>query len=186
MVVMSLSFMALPANAQLGNLLKKAKKAVKTITNVASGNSVVGANAVEIPSGGTMENPLSAVADFELVGAYGKSTSLNYGEVYLVLKVKMIANKPKIYFSGMVDQAKMIAVDNEGNTYTIPVGWQPKDVTEGMFVKMKLDGGFSFKDVKKTATTMQLIRLTVSLGNVNNQGCVIFRNVPIQWDVEPE
>lgn len=44
---------------------------------------------VTIASGGYMINPLSKAMDVELVGCYGKGKSVNFGDVYLVLKVKM-------------------------------------------------------------------------------------------------
>ena len=86
---------------------KKAKQALETVTGTeqtTTGNAAAGAATVAIPSGGTMQNPLAQAADIELVGAYGKSTSENYGTVYLVLRVKMKANESRIGFGGKHQQ----------------------------------------------------------------------------------
>lgn len=102
-----------------------------------TGNAAAGAATVAIPSGGTMQNPLAQAADIELVGAYGKSTSENYGTVYLVLRVKMKANKSRIGFGGSINNEKTMAVDQDGNAYiTGTLGQYFKDVTEGIAVKV--------------------------------------------------
>lgn len=196
LVALLLMLVAAPAQAQgLGGLLKKAKKVVQgvsTVTNATSSTTTDTAlsstiKAVAIPSGGTMENPIPDIAEFELVGAYGKSSSLNYGDVYLVVKVKAVQNLPSLSFGSSVKGVEMLAVDQAGNTYSPAISvWTSKPVTEGLFVKMTLDGNSHvFKNVKKSATSMQLIRLTVSANN-DPKGVVCFKNVPVQWDVTPE
>lgn len=42
-----------------------------------------------------------------------------------------------------------------------------------------------FQDVKKTATTMQMIKLGVYI-DAQNAGTITFKNVPVQWDVTPQ
>lgn len=178
-----------PANAQLGNLLKKAKQAIENVTGKpeAEGQAGQAAASVAIPSGGTMQNPFSDAADIELVGAYGKSTSANYGTVYLVLKVTMKANESRILFGGEIDGAKTMAVDQDGNAYvTTAFGQYPKDVVEGVAVKVALDGKEEqFPDVKKTAKTLRQIRLGCHI-NAQNRGMITFKDVPVQWDVQPQ
>lgn len=180
---------SVPANAQLGNLLKKAKQAIENVTGKTEAEGQAGQTAasVTIPSGGTMQNPLSDAADIELVGAYGKSTSANYGTVYLVLKVTMKANESRILFGGQINGAKTMAVDQDGNAYvTTAFGQFPKDVVEGVAVKVALDGKEEqFPDVKKTAKTLQQIRLGCHI-NAQNRGMITFKNVPVQWDVQPQ
>lgn len=84
-----------------GSILKKAKKVLTPSSEPAKTETPqakpAASNAAEEPiaTGGTLINPLKDKVDVQLVGAYGKSTSENYGEVSLVLKVKMIANKTK-------------------------------------------------------------------------------------------
>lgn len=196
--IMAFTF-AMPqtADAQLGKLLNKAKKAVTDVNKVlgvqdaGTGNNKAVDDtptvaSVPIPSGGEMQNPLAPAMDVELVGAYGKSTSLNYGSVYLVLKVKMNLNLTQASF-GSANNVRAMAVDEDGNTYPLnTMGAFPKNVTEGLFVKVVLDEkDLHFMDVKKTAKKMQLIRLGVYL-DASHRGVITFKNVPVQWDVTPE
>lgn len=185
------------ADAQLGKLLNKATKALKDVNkglesqngqaaDNADGQNTAKVAAVPVPGGGEMLNPLAAVMDVELVGAYGKSTSMNYGYVYLVLKVKMNMNKSSASF-GSANNVRAMAVDEDGNSYPInTMGAFPKNVTEGIFVKVVLDDkDLCFTDVKKTAKTMQLIRLGVYIDGTHRD-VITFKNVPVQWDVNPE
>lgn len=180
------------AGAQLGKIISKAKKAVKDVNSIlgtqdaGTGNKAAddtpAVAAVPIPGGGEMQNPLAKEMDVELVGAYGKSSSLNYGSVYLVLKVRMNLNMTKASF-GSANNVRGMAVDEEGNTYPMDtMGAFPKDVTEGLFVKVVLDDkDLQFKDVRKTAKMMQMIRLGVYI-DASHRGVITFKNVPIQWE----
>lgn len=181
------------ADAQIGNLLKKAKKAVETVTGTTDAKTAdakdAGTQATEvaIASGGTMINPFSDAADIELVGCYGKSTSENFGTAYLVLKVKMKLNKNRIILSGNENGNKTMAIDADGNSYgTSAMGGMGCDVTEGVFVKLKVDAPQQqFKDVKKSVKEFQLIKMSIYI-DPQYRGALTFKNVPIQWDVEPE
>lgn len=180
------------AGAQLRKIISKAKKAVKDVNSIlgtqdaGTGNKAAddtpAVAAVPIPGGGEMQNPLAKAMDVELVGAYGKSSSLNYGSVYLVLKVRMNLNMTKASF-GSANNVRGMAVDEEGNTYPMDtMGAFPKDVTEGLFVKVVLDDkDLQFKDVRKTAKMMQMIRLGVYI-DASHRGVITFKNVPIQWE----
>lgn len=192
-VVMGMA--ATPASAQgLGDLLKKAKKVVDKVTNTTSttnsGNAIVSkGTTVKLPNGGTLQNPLSQLCDIQLVGVYGKSTSLNYGKVYLVLKVKMIANETKLGIGSNFDY-QAILVDGEGNTSKLSSCWAYWDVTEGIYVKLNLDKfvdpeTYQFPDVRKTAKVAQVLSICISTDS-DHTGLLTLRNVPIQWDVEPE
>jgi len=179
------------ANAQLGGILKKAKKAAAKVINVSPQTSAETTKqntvaAFTQENGVIVENPKAAHFDVQLVGAYGKSTSANYGEVSLVLKVKMIDNKNTLSFGGRRDDAPCYMIDGDGNKYEMPAGWYNYTVTEGLYVKIDLrEKNQVFKDVKKTATRLQLVRLTA--GGSFSDGCaILFKNVPIQWDVEPK
>lgn len=60
------SLCATNAHAQLGNILKKAKQALETVTGTeqtTTGNAAAGAATVAIPSGGTMQNPFAQAVD---------------------------------------------------------------------------------------------------------------------------
>lgn len=184
------SLCATNAHAQLGNILKKAKQALETVTGTeqtTTDNAAAGAATVAIPSGGTMQNPFAQAVDIELLGAYGKSTSENYGTVYLVLRVKMKANESRIGFGGSINSEKTMAVDQDGNSYlTGTMGQYFKDVTEGIAIKVALDDQYGvFTDVKKTAKVMQVIKLGCYV-NAANRGMITFKDVPVLWDVAPQ
>lgn len=177
------------ADAQLGGLLKKVKKGVESVTKATGVSADVKAAGTEvaIPSGGTMINPFAEAMDVELVGCYGKSTSENYGTAYLVLKLKMKLNKTSVLLSGNENGNKTMAVDADGNAYqTSAMGGTRRDVTEGIFVKVKIDDPQQqFADVKKSVKEFQLVKLSVYI-DPQHRGAITFKNVPVLWDVEPE
>ena len=185
------------AEAQgLGGLLKKGKKALEKI------NSALGATTddnkqdsktatmqtrgtdITLPNGGSLRNPIPQDVDLQLVGVYGKSTSLNYGTVQLVFKVKMIANKSSVRF-GVNSSFPGLMIDQDGNTYKTQngAGWYDYPVTEGVYMNMPVTKTW-FADVKKTAKTIQQLQIGIS-SSYENTGLIILKNVPIQWDVEP-
>ena len=185
------------AEAQgLRGLLKKGKKALEKI------NSALGATTddnmqdsktatmqtrgtdITLPNGGSLRNPIPQDVDLQLVGVYGKSTSLNYGTVQLVFKVKMIANKSSVKF-GVNSSYPGLMIDQDGNTYKTQdgAGWYDYPVTEGVYMNMPVTKTW-FVDVKKTAKTIQQLQIGIS-SSYDNTGLIILRNVPIQWDVEP-
>ena len=134
--------------------------------------------------GGTLRNPIPQIIDVQLIGAYGKSTSQNYGTVSLVFKVKMIANKTNIRF-GVNSTCPGLMIDQDGNTYKTQesAGWYDYSVTEGVYMKMPVTKTW-FADVKKTATTIQQLQIGIS-ASYDDTGIIVLKNVPIQWDVEP-
>lgn len=190
-LIVAVAFLAFPlsADAQLGGLLKKVKKGVESVTKATGVSADVKAAGTEvaIPSGGTMINPFAEAMDVELVGCYGKSTSENYGTAYLVLKVKMKLNKTSVLLSGNENGNKTMAVDADGNAYqTSAMGGTRRDVTEGIFVKVKIDDPQQqFADVKKSVKEFQLVKLSVYI-DPQHRGAITFKNVPVLWDVEPE
>ena len=185
------------AEAQgLGGLLKKGKKALEKI------NSALGATTdgnmqdsktatmqtrgtdIALPNGGSLRNPIPQDVDLQLVGVYGKSTSLNYGTVQLVFKVKMIANKSSVRF-GVNSSYPVLMIDQDGNTYKTQdgAGWYDYPVTEGVYMNMPVTKTW-FVDVKKTAKTIQQLQIGIS-SSYDNTGLIILKTVPIQWNVEP-
>ena len=185
------------AEAQgLGGLLKKGKKALEKI------NSALGATTdgnmqdsktatmqtrgtdIALPNGGSLRNPIPQDVDLQLVGVYGKSTSLNYGTVQLVFKVKMIANKSSVRF-GVNSSYPGLMIDQDGNTYKTQdgAGWYDYPVTEGVYMNMPVTKTW-FVDVKKSAKTIQQLQIGIS-ASYEETGLIILKNVPIQWDVEP-
>ena len=117
----------------------------------------------------------------------------NYGTVTLVLKVKMIADKSRIGLGGVGDfpnsdlRSVTMFVDQDGESYTPDGGTTSDsfDVSEGVYVKLKIDGTYTrFENVKKTAKVMQVLKLGLYV-DAAIRGYITMKNVPIQWDVEP-
>lgn len=179
----------------LGGLLKKGKKALEKVNGVlggTTGNSTqesatatmqTRGTDIVLSGGGTLRNPIPQVVDIQLVGAYGKSTSTNYGTVHLVFKIKMIANKTSMSF-GVNSNYPGLMIDQDGNTYKTQegAGWYDYDVTEGVYMKLPVTKTW-FTDVKKTAKTIQQLQIGVST-SYDETGLIVIKNVPIQWDVE--
>ncbi len=185
------------AEAQgLGGLLKKGKKALEKVNKALGGttdDNKQDANTatlqtrgsdIALPSGGSLRNPIPQIVDLQLVGVYGKSTSLNYGTVQLVFKVKMIANKSSVRF-GVNSSYPGLMIDQDGNTYKTQegAGWYDYPVTEGVYMNMPVTKTW-FADVKKSARTIQQLQIGIS-ASYEETGLIILKNVPIQWDVEP-
>ena len=185
------------AQAQgLGGLLKKGKKALEKVNGALGGTTEnnkqdtktailkTGGSDIVLPNGGSLRNPIPKVVDLQLVGVYGKSTSLNYGTVQLVFKVKMIANKSSIRF-GVNSNFPGLMIDQDGNTYKTQetAEWYDYSVTEGVYMKLPVTKTW-FADVKKSAKTIQQLQIGIST-SYEETGLIILRNIPIQWDVEP-
>jgi hypothetical protein len=186
-----LSLAAAPASAQgLGGLIKKAKQILtsESKTAVAATAQAAGKKGTltAVEGGGTLRNPLASIVDVQLVGAYGRSTSTNYGVVTLVFKVKMIANLTQLRLGGN-SSYPAIMVDQDDNAYKMKVdtGWYTYDVTEGVYMKVKLKETNEFADVKKTATTIKQLQLGIST-SYDDTGLLVLNNVPIHWDEMPE
>lgn len=187
---LALGLGSLNSQAQgLGGLLKKVKKGVETVTGGASQttqSTVKKTTDTPVEGGGTLSNPIPGIADIQLVGAYGQSTSANYGVVRLVFKVKMIANLTSLSFGCNVNYPALM-IDQDGNTYKSAenAGWYPYPVTEGVYMNIPLKETARFVDVKRTATTIQQLQYGVS-ASYNDKGLIVLKNVPIQWDVKTE
>ena len=180
----------------LGGLLKKGKRALEKINNALGATTddnkqdsktatmQTRGTDITLPNGGSLRNPIPQDVDLQLVGVYGKSTSLNYGTVQLVFKVKMIANKSSVRF-GVNSSFPGLMIDQDGNTYKTQngAGWYDYPVTEGAYMNMPVTKTW-FADVKKTAKTIQQLQIGIS-SSYENTGLIILRNVPIQWDAEP-
>lgn len=190
-IIAAFALCATPIQAQgFGSILKKAKKVLTPSSEPAKTEDPqakpAASNAAEEPiaTGGTLINPLKDKVDVQLVGAYGKSTSENYGEVSLVLKVKMIANKNEISIGGNSNWPVML-IDEEGNVSEPRyLGWTPYSVSEGIYMKIILKDSSTFTNVKKSAKIIQKAQIALSL-SYDEKGLLIMKNVPIQWDVQP-
>lgn len=184
-------------NAQgLGGLINKGKAAAKKVEKVfdkklgtdestsedaSSVSETVGSSGIIISS------PVSSFIEIEPIGLYGVSTSENFGNAYLVLKVKNLVPKDITRFGSSVENKKMIAVDTNGKVYNIDSsGHYGYDTPEGLMVKVVLDEpGLMFTDIRKDVNMMQQVKFGV-FSDAQHQGNVTLNNVPIFWDEVPE
>lgn len=186
------------ADAQgLGGLLNKGKKAVREGKEVlgeilgsqesTSENPSSSVSETVSASGIGISNPVTSFIEIVPVGLYGVSKSENFGDVYLVLRVKNLIPKDVTRFGSSVQNQKMIAVDNKGKVYNIDAsGVYSYDTPEGLMIQVVLDEpGLMFTDVRKDIDMMQQVKFGVSI-DAQHQGNVTLSNVPIFWDQIPE
>lgn len=198
-------------NAQgLGGLLNKGKAIVKKGEKVAKdGKEAVGqilgsdnssSNNAASPdammpnvsqtissSGIVVSNPVRSFIEIDPVGLFGVSTSEDYGDAYLVMRVKNLTPKSVTSFGSSVQNQKMIAVDNNGKVYNIDAsGTYSYDTPEGLMIRIILnEPGLMFPHIKKNVNMMQQVKFGV-LSDAQHQGNVVLSNVPIFWDQDPE
>lgn len=185
-------------NAQgLGGLLNKGKAAVKkgeeAVTKIfgseesSEENKASADNQTVGDSGIIISNPVSSFIEIEPVGLYGVSTSENFGDAYLVLKVKNLRPKEETRFGSSVQNQKMTAVDGKGKVYNIDSsGHYGYDTPEGIMVGVVLDEpGLMFTEIRKDVDMMQQVKFGV-FQDAQHQGNVTLKNVPIFWDQVPE
>lgn len=180
----------------IGGLIKKGKAAVKkgekTVDKIlgkedSSENESSSESKTVTSSGIVISNPVSDFVEIEPIGLYGVSKSENFGDAYLVLKVKNLIPKDITRFGSSVQNQKMIAVDNNGKVYNIDSsGHYGYDTPEGIMVKIVLnEPGLMFTDIKKDVDMMQQVKFGV-FSDAYHQGNVTLNNVPIFWDEVPE
>lgn len=180
-------------NAQgLGGLINKAKAAVKKAEKSSSDNKAENPEETSIlktvtSSGIGISNPVSSFIEIEPIGLYGVSKSENFGDAYLVLKVKNLIPKDKTSFGSSVQNQKMIAVDPNGKVYnTDASGVYGFDTPEGLIIQVIMDQpGLMFTDIRKDINMMQQVKFGV-IQDAYHQGNVTLTNVPIFWDKLPE
>lgn len=189
-----LAFSGIPASAQgLSGLFNKAKKTSEKVEKVLSkptSNSkpmkATAVTGVALDNGIVISNPLAEAMEIVPLGLYGVSTSENFGNCYLVIKVKMLLPESKTNF-GSVGSERMIAVDTNGKTYTVDAGGAyPHETPEGIMVNVLMnENDLMFEGVKKSITEMQMVKFGVYV-DYSTKGYVTLRNVPIYWDQAPE
>lgn len=138
-------------------------------------------------SGIIISNPVSSFIEIEPIGLYGVSKSENFGDAYLVLKVKNLIPKDVTRFGSRVQNQNMIAVDQNGKVYNVDTSGQyGYDTPEGIMVNVVLDEpGLMFTDIRKDVDMMQQVKFGV-FTDAQHQGNVTLNNVPIFWDQTPE
>lgn len=187
--LMAAALLALPqtmsAQGLFGKISKGLDKVNKALENANNKIDVATGAGVELPGGGMMYNPAAQWLDIQLVGVYGVTTSNNYGYVEVVMKVNMKLNKSSVSFGGKKSDLSTMATDADGNVYKMKTNiYHSFDVEEGTFVKVTLNDGAEFVDVRKSATMFQSLKLFCHADYDGHEALITFKNVPIQWDVE--
>lgn len=180
------------AEAQgLGGLLKKGKQALEKVSNTTTDNSnqknTAKAVATKFENGIEMINPMAEYIDVTPVGLYGITTSENYGDAYLVLKVMMKEPASKASFGGSINNEKMIAVDASGKVYnTDSNGTFSFDTPEGIPVSVVMNQpAIMFTGIKKGTEVMPMVKFGILI-DAYHKGNLTLKNVPIFWDETPE
>ena len=186
------------ADAQgLGGLLKKGKEALEKISSATSTanssdsdskeKSLSNVATLAFDNGMEIANPMAPYMDVTPIGLYGLSTSENYGNVYLVLRVLMKEPVNKASFGGSVNNQKMIAVDAAGKVYnTDSNGTFEFDTPEGIPVNVIINQpALMFTGVKKEMTVMPMVKFGILIDAARHDN-VTLKNVPIFWDENPE
>lgn len=185
-----LAFSGIPASAQgLSGLFNKVKKTSQKVEKVLTtrdqnAQKATAVTGITLDNGIVVSNPLAEAMEIVPMGLYGVSTSENFGNCYLVIKVKMLLPESKTNF-GSVGSERMIAVDTNGKTYTVDAGGAyPHETPEGIMVNVVMnENDLMFEGVKKSVTEMQMVKFGVYV-DYNTKGFVTLRNVPIFWDQE--
>lgn len=191
------AFTPFSADAQgLGGLLKKGKQALEKVTKsketpaeTATTQTVQSnaraTNSITLDNGIEMTNPLAEYIEITPVGLYATSTSENFGDAILVLKVLQKEPQNTANFGGNSEQP-MLAVDANGKMYETKAGIYSFNTPEGIPVRIILDKSEQiFKGVKKDIKVMPMVKCGIWLES-RHRGQLTLKNVPIFWDQSPE
>lgn len=190
------AFIPFSSEAQgLGGLLKKGKEVLDKVTTTKDKNSdktaddkpskVKEANSMTFENGIEMINPLSEYIEVTPIGLYGSSTSENFGNAYLVVKVLMKEPQNTANFGGN-SQMSMIAVDGNGKVYNTKAGIYSYDTPEGIPVNIILNKNeHQFTGIKKNIEVLPMVKFGIWVDS-QKKGLVTLKNVPIFWDQSPE
>lgn len=168
----------LQAQAFLKKLTKGLEKVNKGLDNANDATLVVTGQAVQLGNGVLVMSPVSRSMDIDSVRAVGHSTSDNFGDVELIIRVKAKVPVNSIALGGSWGQGKTMAFDTNGNVYkmNMPSVSDRYDVTEGFPVMINCS---PFLKVRKQ-TGLSIVKLVAKCGD--ESGEITFKNIPIEWD----
>ena len=184
--LVALGIIAAPQNVEAQGFLKKLSKGLESVNKGLdkTGDKVSEATgqAVTQENGVFVMNPVSKAMNVEVVKAIGRSTSENFGDVELVLRVNVKEPVSSIALGGSWGQGKTQAFDADGNVYkmNMPSVSDRYDVTEGLPVKITCS---PFLKVRKTAS-LAIVKIVAKCGDASGE--ITFKNVPIEWDLTEE
>ena len=184
--LVALGIIAVPQSVGAQGFLKKLSKGLESVNKgldkTSDKASVATGQAVTQENGVFVMNPVSKAMNVEVVKAIGRSTSENFGDVELVLRVNVKEPVSSIALGGSWGQGKTQAFDADGNVYkmNMPSVSDRYDVTEGLPVKITCS---PFLKVRKTAS-LAIVKLVAKCGDASGE--ITFKNVPIEWDPTEE
>lgn len=184
--LVALGIIATPQNVEAQGLLKKLSKGLDSVNKGLdkAGDKVSEATgqAVTQENGVFVMNPVSKAMSVEVVKAVGHSSSENFGDVSLVLRVNVKEPVNSIALGGSWGQGKTQAFDADGNVYkmNMPSVSDRYDVTEGLPVKITCS---PFLKVRKAAS-LAIVKIVAKCGDASGE--ITFKNVPIEWDPTEE
>ena len=184
--LVALGIIAAPQNVEAQGLLKKLSKGLdsvnKGLDKAGDKVSETTGQAVTQENGVFVMNPVSKAMSVELVKAVGHSSSENFGDVALVLRVNVKEPVNSIALGGSWGQGKTQAFDADGNVYkmNMPSVSDRYDVTEGIPVKITCS---PFLKVRKAAS-LTIVKIVAKCGDASGE--ITFKNVPIEWDPTEE
>jgi hypothetical protein len=184
--LVALGIIAVPQNVEAQGFLKKLSKGLESVNKgldkAGDKASVATGQAVTQENGVFVMNPVSKAMNVEVVKAIGRSTSENFGDVELVLRVNVKEPVSSIALGGSWGQGKTQAFDADGNVYkmNMPSVSDRYDVTEGLPVKITCS---PFLKVRKTAS-LAIVKIVAKCGDASGE--ITFKNVPIEWDPTEE
>ena len=180
--LVALGIIAVPQSVGAQGFLKKLSKGLESVNKgldkAGDKASVATGQAVTQENGVFVMNPVSKAMNVEVVKAIGRSTSENFGDVELILRVNVKEPVSSIALGGSWGQGKTQAFDADGNVYkmNMPSVSDRYDVTEGLPVKITCS---PFLKVRKTAN-LAIVKLVAKCGEASGE--ITFKNVPIEWD----
>ena len=184
--LVALGIIATPQNVEAQGLLKKLSKSLDSVNKGLdkAGDKVSEATgqAVTQENGVFVMNLVSKAMSVEVVKAIGHSSSENFGDVSLVLRVNVKEPVNSIALGGSWGQGKTQAFDADGNVYkmNMPSVSDRYDVTEGLPVKITCS---PFLKVRKAAS-LAIVKIVAKCGDASGE--ITFKNVPIEWDPTEE
>jgi hypothetical protein len=172
----------LQAQAFLKKLTKGLEKVNKGLDNANDATLVVTGQAVQLGNGVLVMSPVSRSMDIDSVRAVGHSTSENFGDVELIIRVKAKVPVNSIALGGSWGQGKTMAFDAGGNVYkmNMPSVSDRYDVTEGLPIKITCN---PFLKVRKTEK-LAVVKMVAKCGDASGE--ITMKDVPIEWDPTDE
>ncbi len=180
-VAMGLVSMPQSVSAQgfLGKLTKGIEKVNKALDNASTKTQIATGQAEQQTNGVIVINPVSKAMAVEVVKAIGRSSSENFGDVEIILRVSVKEPVNSIALGGSWGQGKTQAFDADGNVYKMkmPSVSDRYEVTEGLPVKITCS---PFLKVRKSNTSLAIVKIVAKCGEASGE--MTLKNVPIEWD----